>query len=97
MNTNVNNPWVRKNITRNKRNTLNPTNIKIQYIKIHGIQLMQNTGKNTELTVFEIYLKREKTRINDLRFNLKKLEKGEKIKSKESKRKDIIKNESTNE
>ena len=58
---------------------------------------MQNTGKNTELTVFEIYLKREKNRINDLKFNLKKLEKGEKIKSKESKRKDIIKNESTHE
>lgn len=46
-NTIVNNPWVRKKSQEILENTFNLTNIKIQYIKIHGIQLNARHRRKT--------------------------------------------------
>ena len=63
---------------------------KTQFIKICGIHRKQYWEANLALNTF--IRKEERSKINSLSFNLRKLEKEEQVKSKVSKRKEIIRN-----
>ena len=63
--------------------------MKIQHIKICGMQQKQFWG--TFITINAYIKKSEKPQINNLTLHLKELEKGEQVKPKVSRRKEIIK------